>query len=222
VSLLFLALLNGRLAAAAEGAVPRPDVASPAADSGVAGAGVAGAVAASPESASPDFPVTLIVGLGASLGPAGLSGSGGLSGGGDGAGRILVHYRKVALDLGARTGLDANDLREVTGISAGLRWSPGRPYLRLGFVHFHETPWDVLKAQPVMATLGSAVGIRHRSGGELALGVQAPVLPVETHQRFGAYAEAAVMAFPDDSGPPLYGGVELGLCYAVGKDRSGR
>ena len=166
---------------------------------------------------APDYPVTLQAGLGGGVGPT----ESALSGGGWGLGRALVHYRDVALDLGLREGLVGGDLRAIGAIGAGLRWMPGLPYARLGFVHHHETPWAVLEADPVLSTIGSSPGIRHRSGLDLALGIHGPMTPKEApEQRLGAFAELSVVAFPDDRGPVVYGTLDLGFSYAVGRDRS--
>ena len=166
---------------------------------------------------APDYPVTLQAGLGGGVGPT----ESALSGGGWGVGRALVHYRDVALDLGLREGLVGGDLRAIGAIGAGLRWMPGLPYARVGFVHHHETPWAVLEADPVLSTIGSSPGIRHRSGLDLALGIHGPMTPKEApEQRLGAFAELSVVAFPDDRGPVVYGTLDLGFSYAVGRDRS--
>lgn len=195
--------------------------------------------------ATPDYPVTVYGGLGGGLGPSvsrgghthgdaadptatgtvddGAEGAGhGLSGGGWGVARLAVHHRRVALDLGLRQGFVAGDLREVGAISAGLRWSPGLPYLRAGFMHHHETPWEVVKDDPLLAAIGSAEGIRHRSGGELAIGLAGALNPVELpERRMRAFVELSAIAFPDDKGPQLYGTLDLGFGYSLGRDRSG-
>lgn len=200
-------------------------------------------------SATPDYPVTLSAGLGGGIGSATALWQGegssstsrvavhlgshedrlavptteavrGLTGGGFGGLRGVWHLGAFGFDLGARTGLLANDLREVTQISAGLRWEPGLPFLRAGFVHCHETPWAVLKDQPVASIIGAAPGIRHRSGGELALGVAGALNPDETDGRMGAFAEVAAVGFPDHNGPRIYGQAEVGLSLALGRDRA--
>ncbi|MCK6502535.1 hypothetical protein L6R53_03925 [Myxococcota bacterium] len=172
---------------------------------------------------APDHPVTLGLSLGGAVGPASSSDVAlhGTTGGGFGGVRALFHVGDFAVDLGGRTGLLANDLREVTQISLGARWEPGVPYARVGFVHSHETPWEVLTERPLESTVGSAPGIRHRSGGEVALGLRATLLPHETEGRFSAWAEAAAVGFPDDRGPAVYGQLDLGVGMALGPDRSG-
>lgn len=180
---------------------------------------LAGPAAAEP--APSDRPFAIATGLGAVAGP---STQGGLSAGGSGFARLIAGRKALALDLGGRTGLLANDLREATTISAGLRWSPRigerrLAYTRVGFVHNHETPWDALVADPLMSAIGSGEGIRHRSGGELALGARATLLPNETDGRWSGFAELSVQGFPDDGGPHVYGGFDTGVAYAFGKAR---
>lgn len=176
---------------------------------------------------SPDHPFTLGLGLGGAMAGAAAVDDGqgptsgqGLSGGGSGSARVLFHVGAFAADLGGRTGLLANDLREVTHISLGLRWEPGVPYTRVGFVHGHETPWAVLEDRPIESVIGSAPGIRHRTGGEVALGLRPTLLPRETEGRFSAYVEVALLGFPDDRGPHAYGQLDLGVGMALGRDRS--
>ncbi len=170
-----------------------------------------------------DYPVTLGLGLSAVAGPGAEIGDaqGALSAGGLGRGRLLVHWRSLAADLAAGEGLVASDLRQLGAISFGVRWSPGAPYARLSFMHLHEVPWSVVEENPLLSTIGSADGIRHRSGLELAVGLLEPLLPEEVAgQRLGAYVELSTSVFPDDYGPRLYGVVETGLTLAVGRDRS--
>lgn len=180
-------------------------------------------LAAAHAAPTPDYPVTLAAGLAAVAGPGAEFGGaeGALSAGGLGRGRLLVHWHSLAADLAAGEGLVASDLRQVGAISFGLRWSPGAVYTRASFMHLHEVPWAVVEDDPVLSTIGSAEGIRHRSGLELAVGLLAPLLPQEVPgQRLGAYIELATSVFPDDYGPRLYGAVETGLTLSVGRDRS--
>lgn len=179
--------------------------------------------AASDGAPPPDHPVTLGLSVGGAVGPASSSDVAlhGTTGGGFGGVRALFHVGDFAVDLGGRTGMLANDLREVTQISLGARWEPGVPYARLGLVHSHETPWEVLADRPLESVIGAAPGIRHRSGGEAALGLRATLLPRETEGRFSAWAEAAAVGFPDDRGPAVYGQLDLGVGMELGPDRSG-
>lgn len=176
--------------------------------------------------AEPNYPVTVYAGLGGGVGPGvQVEGASGvepdLSGGGWGVGRATVNVKRFGLDLGLRSGLMAGDLREVGAISGGLRWAPGLPYARVGFVHHHETPWAVVKEDPVMAAIGSAEGIRHRSGLDLAVGLAGAMNPVELpEQRLRAFVELSVIGFPDDHGPHVYGTLDLGFGYSLGRDRS--
>lgn len=176
---------------------------------------------ATADTAGGERPFSVTAGLGAVAGPATAQG---VSAGGNGFARLVAGRGALALDVGGRTGIIANDLREATTISAGLRWAPRigerrLAYTRLGFVHNHETPWDVLMADPFGSAIGSGEGIRHRSGAELALGGRATLLPHETDGRWSAFAELSVQGFPDDGGPHVYGGVDTGVAYAFGRAR---
>ncbi len=183
--------------------------------------GTPAAAAPPPPPPRPDYPVTLVAGLGFLAGPTADETGTGTSYGGWGVGRILVHWQNLAVDLGGRAGAASSDLREIGNISAGLRWSPQPAYIRVGFVHHHETPWEIVQEQPVLAAIGSAEGIRHRSGVEMALGFDGAVLPKELPaRRLGLWIEGAVEIFPDDNGPPIYGNLDAGLRYKLGKDRA--
>ncbi len=166
------------------------------------------------------WPADLHVGSGAGVGAYG--GEAGL--GGFGVGRLLFRPQlgertPLAVDLGVRAGLLAGDLREATQIAAGLRWEPGLPYLRASLIHAHETPWAILKEQPIQSVAGTAEGIRHRSGAELALGLHPTLVPDESDGRFGAFVELAAVALPDDKGPRIYGQLDLGLSVGLGRPR---
>jgi hypothetical protein len=80
----------------------------------------------------------------------------------------------------------------------------------------------VVQEEPVLSAIGSAEGIGHRSGLELALGYDLPVLPQQADGRLGVFGEAAAGWFPDDVGPHTYLFFELGMTVDVGRRRSGR
>ena len=98
-----------------------------------------------------------------------------------------------------------------------------RAYGRLGFAHSHETPAAVLEAEPFGAILGTAEGIRHRSGVELGAGLSlANPVPVpfgiaQDRSRLGLDLSAAWMG--DPTGPPLYLYLEMTGSLDVGRPR---
>lgn len=168
----------------------------------------------------PTWPADLHVGTGAAFGMD--EGEAGL--GGFGFGRLLFRPRlgetvPLAVEVGARSGLLANDLREVTQIGLGLRWEPGLPYLRAGLIHAHETPWATLVEQPLQSIAGTAKGIEHRSGVELALGLHPTLVPDESDGRIGAFLELAAVVLTDAYGPPVYAQVDAGFSVGLGRAR---
>lgn len=170
------------------------------------------------------WPAAIVLGVAGAAGA--LSPSEGQAGslGGFGCSRLLLRPElpggaPLAIDLGARTGLLAKDLRESTQIAVGLRWEPGLPYLRAGLVHAHETPWAVVEEQPIAAMAGVAPGIRHRSGAELALGLHPALVPRVNEGQSGAFVELAGLGLPDAGGPRLYAQLEVGFSIGLGRPR---
>ena len=111
---------------------------------------------------------------------------------------------RLALDVGGREGVASGDLRVLGAVQVAARYSVSDlVYLRGGFVHHHETPWDAFQEDPVMAALGSSDGIRHRSGVDGGLGLRFALpsasAPVSTS------LEVSAMFFPDTDGPRVYG-----------------
>jgi hypothetical protein len=91
-----------------------------------------------------------------------------------------------------------------------------RPYLRLGLVHQHEESWAAYQADYLGSFLGVGDGIRHRGGGEFAVGIDIPVL---THKAWQGYLSAEGLATvfpPDQKGPRVYGGGTLGIGFNYG------
>lgn len=158
---------------------------------------------------------------------AGLGGGGGAPGvdgpssiGGFGVGRLLVAAPKVAFELGGREGMLTGDARSVGGLLVGARLAAwGTSYARLGFAHHHEVPLDVVKEQPVLASLGSAQGIRHRSGLELAVGGRLPLEEAMLGDRLGVAGDVSVVVLPDPQGPVVYGFLELRGTLGLGRPR---
>jgi hypothetical protein len=88
-----------------------------------------------------------------------------------------------------------------------------RPYLRVGLVHQHEESWAAYKADIVQSFLGVGDGIRHRGGGEFALGVDVPIKQYQKWQ-FHFTAEGFATVFPPDNrGPRAYGGGTAGFGF---------
>lgn len=71
-----------------------------------------------------------------------------------------------------------NDLKQRFSFGSRLVLpNPGglRPFLWAAFTHAHETPFETVASDPVLATLGfSEAGVEHRSGGELGVGMLLP------------------------------------------------
>ena len=140
-------------------------------------------------------------------------------------GRITLHGERVALEAGAREALASEDDRMVGAIFFGARFTPPSPlHLRVGFAHNHETPMAVVQAQPVASTLGTAEGIRHRTGLEAGIGVsgllpQAAPLPAWFWGRSGVAADLSLGVLPDHNGPHVYAYLDLTGTLAVGPRR---
>jgi hypothetical protein len=153
-------------------------------------------------------------------GPQGVTGA--PSVGGHLSGRLTVHGTRAAFEAAAREGLLTEDARSAGALFFGARLTPSdRAYWRVGFAHDHETPVDVFRAEPVGAILGSAEGIRHRSGLELGGGLSLPIDYQGTAiaDRFALHVDLAVAWLTDDQGPPLYAYLEIGGNLGVGQRR---
>ena len=112
------------------------------------------------------------------------------------------------------------DERLFTALSLGvqlwLRVDEARPYFRLGLLHQHEEPVGFVEHEPASALVGVGDGIRHRTGGELAVGCEYPVY-VDGDFHVFAGADAFARLFPDSVGPIVYGGAgaRFGFDYAL-------
>lgn len=148
--------------------------------------------------------------VGLALGYAGVGAAGGVGQarvGVGGAGAAYLGLRlhdRLWLDVGGREGVLTGDLRAVGTVQVAVRGGLGaHTFVRAGFVHHHESPWEGYLDNVLAATLGSWEGIRHRSGADLGLGLSwdlpAGSAPISTS------LEASVIAFPDPAGPQLYG-----------------
>jgi hypothetical protein len=90
-----------------------------------------------------------------------------------------------------------------------------RPYVRASIQHQHEESLAAVRNDPLGALVGVGDGIRHRAGGDFAVGAD---LPLHHGPQLDVYAaiEAVADWFPDPRGPSVYalGGVALGVSHA--------
>ena len=171
-----------------------------------------------PDAVVDHHPVTLV---GFASGGAGTALAEGASAGGAVGLHIVLRPRSVwALDIGGREGLYAKDTRTLGCVLVGARFDPEGPlFLRSGFAHHHETPWELAKEHPIEAGLGSLTGIRHRSGLDLAVGLDASVdrLLPGSFDGLGVVAELSGAVFPDENGPRGYVFFDFGVSLDVGQ-----
>lgn len=163
-------------------------------------------------------PVTIAVGYGGAAGPALAEGT---SAGAYGIGRAVVWAsRHIGADFAGREGAFANDGRVVGGLAVGLRVASSGPvYARAGFIHNHETEFSVAKLDPIGAAAGTARGIRHRAGLEVAFGADFPIPEAVLDDRLGLALELSGNIFPDQSGPLFYVCLEQHWTIDIGKGR---
>ena len=150
--------------------------------------------------AAPSF--TISGALGAAAGPPSWGGYGAIDG--------VAHLGPLGAELRLREGLHTADARTVGALMAGGRYTRGVGYLRGGFLHHHETPLDAFLAQPLRAALGSADGIRHRTGVEIGGGIDVSVNPEVLDDRIGFVLDLGVGIVPDPQGPQVYVSLEQG------------
>ncbi|TNE92575.1 MAG: hypothetical protein EP330_01120 [Deltaproteobacteria bacterium] len=161
--------------------------------------------------ASPPTPVTLTGQLGAAAGPPSLGGSA--------SGDLAVNFGRAAVSVGAREGYMTEASRSLGSVEVqGRYYASDLFYVQGGFYHFHETPADVLAEYPVLATIGSAPGIIHRSGLGGGIGLDYTLDDV-VDGRLGAVAELTAAVFPDAGGPTVYVIADFGFSVDVGKRR---
>jgi hypothetical protein len=110
--------------------------------------------------------------------------------------------------------------RSLTYLSLGAqlwgRLGVTRPYVRVATSHQHEDSIASVTNEPAGAVFGVGDGIRHRAGGEAALGID---FPLRRDKRFQwvLSLEGSTIYFPDPRGPSIYvlGGLALGANYAL-------
>ena len=144
---------------------------------------------------------------------------------GDGAGFVGIKagvrfLQSIAPYFLARAGYANTDQRVLELIQIGAQlWIPlhaVQPYLRLGMLHQHEESWAGIQGDVPGALVGIGDGIRHRFGGEFALGLDIP-FKRHKHWQFYASVEGLATVFPpDQKGPRVYGGRTLGIGFNYG------
>jgi hypothetical protein len=96
------------------------------------------------------------------------------------------------------------------------RIGPARPYVRVAVQHQHEESLAAVRNEPLGALFGVGDGIRHRAGGDFAVGVD---LPLHHGPLLDVYATVEAVAdwFPDPRGPSLYalGSAALGVSHSL-------
>lgn len=136
--------------------------------------------------------------------------------GGTGSADVALRFGNGAVSVGSREGYASSDPRSMGTVEIQGRYYLGNAYLQAGFFHFHETPVEVLKENPLLAVIGSAPGIIHRSGLGGGFGYDMPLEDV-LDDRLGAVVELTVAGFPDPGGPPVYMLLDFGLSVDIGK-----
>lgn len=110
--------------------------------------------------------------------------------------------------------------RTLTYLSLGAqvwgRLGTTRPYVRAALSHQHEESITSVQAEPAGAIFGVGDGIRHRAGGEVALGIDFP-LRRDKRVQWVLSLEGSTILFPDPRGPQLYvlGGLAMGANYSL-------
>ncbi len=163
----------------------------------------------------------LVGGAGAGVGTPSPVVEGGFSGVGYVTGRLLIQGSRAAAEFGAREGWAGSDSRSLGNLFFGARIPLGDTlYLRAGFAHHHEVPEALVLAEPLQSVLGSATGIRHRSGAELGLGGMVPIEERQLGDRLGVCADLGLVAFPDEHGPRAYAFADVSVIIGAGARRA--
>jgi hypothetical protein len=117
-----------------------------------------------------------------------------------------------------REGYATVDQRLVTTLAFGAGIAPKisvhvRLTARISGVHQHDESVAVAREDPWLVPFGVGSGVRHRMGGELALGARYEVLALSS-LKITAGGEAFGFLSPDDRGPATY----LGVLALVGAE----
>lgn len=162
----------------------------------------------------------LVGGAGGGAGTPSPLGDGGASGVGYVTGRLLIQGARVSAEFGAREGWAFDDSRSTGGLFFGARVPLGDTlHARVGFAHHHEVPQALAVDAPLQSALGSADGIRHRSGAELGFGGTLPIEERQLGDRLGVGADLGLVAFPDTHGPRAYAFLDLSVIIGAGARR---
>ncbi len=93
-------------------------------------------------------------------------------------GRLILPARGWGLEATVREGIAGTDPQQLGGWTSsgalcfGARAGRGPWVVRGGFAHQHDLSVDQAREAPLQAALGTAPGIRHRSGVELGAAVE--------------------------------------------------
>lgn len=140
--------------------------------------------------------------------------------GGGGTLRVGVRFERfVAIDFQTWESYATVNRRLDTGLSLGVTgYLPLRvahPYARLFAIHQHEEGLVSVANAPAGTLFGIGAGIRHRAGGGLSLGAEAPLQESRDKRlTWLAIADLTAIYFPDDTlGPVAYFGVTVGVGF---------
>jgi len=172
---------------------------------------VSAALAAPPT----DFPVTLVGGVGGYY--AAPAGGTGLANG-----MLLVHFDRFTFQAGGGEGWGGPPSRHIGHVFVGGRLYNQRTYLRLGFLHHHETQQDAFVEDWLGSLTGGGDAIDHRSGAEAGVGFEyqwGDLIDNAFFERWQTGIDLSVGYLPVSKGPPLYVGLEFSQGLHVGKRR---
>ena len=163
-----------------------------------------------------DFPATLVGGIAGTY--AAPDGGTGLANG-----YLLVHFDRFTFQAGAGEGWGGPPSRHIGHVFVGGRVYSERSYLRVGFLHHHETAQDLFLEDWAKVLTGGSEGIDHRSGVELGVGFDYQWRDLDDNaffRRWQTDLDLSVGWLPLSKGPPLYVGLEISQGIHVGKRRT--
>lgn len=162
-----------------------------------------------------DFPVTLVGGVGGYYGAP--DGGTGLANG-----MLLVHFDRFTFQAGGGEGWGGPPSRHIGHVFVGGRIYQQRTYLRVGFLHHHETLEDIFVENWSGVLTGGAEGIDHRSGVEVAVGGEyqwGDLIDNAFFERVQNGLDLSVGWLPMSTGPAVYVGLEFSTGIHVGNKR---